>query len=484
MTRAGASGGRHLSRLLLTVLSVLVLLATVVGAGVSVVMGQLAGNITAIDVSEQLGGSGATEPIVAVNEETGTYEPLNIVLMGSDTREGKGNGGFGSVDKFGTAQRSDTVIVLHISGDRKSAVGVSIPRDTIIDLPTCKNDGKKVGGYSGRFNQAIELGGPGCTIKAVNEMSGLDISNFMLVDFGGFKRIVDAIGGVEICLATAIDDPLSGLKLDKGKHVVQGEEALAFVRARHNIGDGSDTSRIRRQQAFISSLLRQVLSSGTLLNPASLVGVLNAATKSLTADTQLADVNNLKDLALSLKDLRPANVTFVTVPWTPNGDNATVSVNTKKAAPLWDAMKNDTPWPPPSTTTAADGTTATTDQPLLRTKPENIKVNVLNGTAEKGKAKRVAKLLRKQGYSVQEVGNADTTDVTTTTVQYDPAWDTSAKTLMYAATAPGEKVKKQGGTMNLIIGTDFTDIRPVEISDLTQDYTAQVNTGDEEFCAS
>ncbi|MCX6433672.1 MAG: LytR C-terminal domain-containing protein [Actinobacteria bacterium] len=147
-------------------------------------------------------------------------------------------------------------------------------------------------------------------------------------------------------------------------------------------------------------------------------------------------------------------------------------------------MKNDTPWPPPSTTTAADGTTATTDQPLLRTKPENIKVSVLNGTAEKGKAKRVAKLLRKQGYSVQEVGNADTTDVTTTTVQYDPAWDTSAKTLMYAATAQGEKVKKQGATMNLIIGTDFTEIKPVEISELTQDYTTQVNTGDEEFCAS
>ena len=112
----------------------------------------------------------------------------------------------------------------------------------------------------------------------------------MLVDFGGFKRIVDAIGGVEVCLTEPVDDKDSGLKLSAGKHVVDGNQALAFVRARHTLGDGSDTSRIRRQQAFIASLMRQVLSSGTLLNPASLLGVLDAATKSLTADPQMAKI--------------------------------------------------------------------------------------------------------------------------------------------------------------------------------------------------
>ena len=345
MSSSGSGTRRHVGRVLVTILSVMVLLTTVVGAGVSVVMGQLQGNITAVDVSENAGPVSAAEPLNIVNDETGTYKPVTIVLMGSDTREGKGNGGFGSASEIG-GERSDTTIVMHISGDRKSAIGVSIPRDTTITLPTCKKDGKKVGGYTGRFNQAIELGGPGCTIKAVEEMSGLDINNFMLVDFRGFKRIVDAIGGVEICLKEPVDDPLSGLKLDAGKHVVEGEEALAFVRARKTLGDGSDTSRIRRQQAFISSLMRKVLSSGTLLNPASLLGVLDAATESLTADPQMADINNLKDLALSLKDLKPSNVTFTTLPWTPNGDNATVSVNAEKAKPIWDAMKNDTPWPP------------------------------------------------------------------------------------------------------------------------------------------
>lgn len=476
MSSSGSGTGRHVGRVLVTILSVMVLLTTVVGAGVSVVMGQLQGNITAVDVSENAGPVSAAEPLNIVNEETGTYEPVTIVLMGSDTREGKGNGGFGNATEIG-GERSDTTIVMHISGDRKSAIGVSIPRDTMITLPTCKKDGKKVGGYTARFNQAIEVGGPGCTIKAVEEMSGVDINNFMLVDFRGFKRIVDALGGVEICLEEPVDDPLSGLKLDAGKHVVEGEEALAFVRARKTLGDGSDTSRIRRQQAFISSLMRQVLSSGTLLNPASLLGVLDAATQSLTADPQMADINNLKDLALSLKDLKPGNVTFTTVPWTPNGDNATVSVNAEKAKPIWDAMKNDTAWPPKGA--------AGEDTVLLKTAPENIRVNVLNGTPTPGLAKKVAKQLRKQGFIVEEVGNAETTDVTTTTVEYDPAYDESAKTLAFATGATVlDRKKKLESVLNLVVGTDFVAVNDVEILDITQDYTAQVNTGDESFCAS
>ena len=474
MPPAGSS--RSVGRVLLALASSVVLLLTVIGAGVSVLMGQLQGNITALDISENVDQTGTTESLNVVDEETGTYEPVTVVLMGSDTREGKGNGGFGSASKIG-GERSDTTIVLHVSGDRQSAIGVSIPRDTIITLPKCKSKGKTVGGFEGRFNQAMDIGGPGCTVKAVEQISGLDISNFMMVDFRGFKRIVDAVGGVEICVSTAVDDPLSGLKLSKGKHVVEGEEALAFVRARKTLGDGSDTSRIRRQQAFLSSLMRKVLSSGTLLNPASLLGVLNAATESLTADPQMADITNLKDLALSLQDLKPANVTFTTVPWTPNNDGATVSVNTKKAAPLWQAMKDDTPWPPKGGT--GDKT------PLLKTAPEKIQVNVLNGTTTPKMAKKVARQLRKEGFIVREVGNADTTDYAQTTVLFDPRWDQSAKTLIYAMDAQtSEKVKKQGAVLDVIVGADFDSVQTVKILDITQDYTAQVNTGDESFCAS
>jgi LCP family protein required for cell wall assembly len=475
MTDAGTAPRRHVSRIVLGIVSVLVLIATVIGAGYSVVKSQLQGNITAVDVSENIGPVSVAEPLNTVDETTGKLEPVTVVLMGSDTRAGKGNGGFGSASQIG-GERSDTTIVLHIAGDRKSAIALSIPRDTWITLPTCKKDGKKVGGGQGRFNQAIELGGPGCTLKAIRELTGIDVKNFMLVDFGGFKRIVDAIGGVEVCLTEPVDDKASGLNLSAGKHVVDGNQALAFVRARKSLGDGSDTSRIRRQQAFIASLMRQVMSSGTLLNPAALLGVLDAATKSLTADPQMANIDNLKDLALSLKDLRPNDVTFVTMPWTPNSDGATVTLNKDKAQPIFEAIKNDTAWPPKG----SSGEKAV----LLKTPPENIRVNVLNGTTTPNLGKKVAKQLKKQGYIVQDISNADTTDYTQTTVEYSPDYDMSAKTL---AASTGAQVldskKKLGGTLNLIVGSDFTAVVPVEISDIASDYTAQVNSGDENFCA-
>lgn len=459
-------------RTLAAVAAGVVLLVTVVGAGVTTVMGQLQGNITAVDVSEQLGlAAGAPSAPLVVDEATGDLKPVNVLLMGSDTRSGKGNGGFGSAAEFG-GERSDTTILLHISADRKTALAVSIPRDTYITLPVCTVDGKKKGGYKGRFNEAFDIGGPGCTLKAVNELTGLDVTNFMVVDFGGFKRIVEAIGGVEICLTEDVNDAKSGLVLSKGKHVVDGKQALAFVRTRHGLGDGSDTSRIRRQQAFLSSLARQILSSDTLLNPAKVVGLLNAATKSLTADPQMADLTNLQDLVLSMKDVRPGDITFVTMPWYPSGDGATVLMNKKKAKPIWAAIENDTPWP--SKSDAGIG--------VLKTEPESIYVNVLNGTAEKGKAKKVAKQLRKLGYNVMDVSNADAPSAVTL-VQYDPKWDVSARTLIAASGGEGQAVKKQGQRMNLIIGDDFTTIEDVQISDLAKDNTANINTADEQFCA-
>ena len=468
---------RRIGRVVLAVASGLVLIATVAAASTNVLIGKLAGNITAVDISENVTantGADTTQSLTETDTETGTYQPLNIALIGSDTRSGAGNSGahLGNANQFGGG-RSDTVILLHIAGDRKSAIGVSIPRDTMITLPQCKKGGKTVGGYQARFNVAYEIGGPGCTIKALEEMSGLTINNFLEVNFGGFKNIVDAVGGVEVCLATDVNDSKSGLKLSKGTHVIKGDEALAFVRVRHGISDGSDTSRIRRQQAFISSLMRKVLSGGTLLNPAELLGVLNAATQSLTADPQLADVNNLKDLALSMKDLKPNSVTFTTVPWLSNADRATLRVNTKRAQPIWDAMKNDTAFP-------NKGNSET----VLTVDPSKIRVNVLNGTTTKGLAKRVAKDLKAQGFRIQDSSTADMTNYTETTVQFDPNYDKSASTLVAATNASkSEAVPQQGAALTLIIGSDWAGVSPVTVSKLATDYTTKINTGDENFCA-
>lgn len=460
-------------RVVAATVSCAILVVTAVGAGATVVLNQLEGNITALDVSEQTGSDVAGTDSILIDEVTGETAPFNVVLMGSDSRSGKDNRGYGSAAKFGSGERSDTTILLHVNADRSAATAVSIPRDTLITLPTCKVDGKTVGGGSGRFNEAMTIGGPGCTLKAVEEISGMKIDNFMVIDFGAFKRITEAIGGVEICLVEPVNDPLSGLKLDAGTHVVSGEQALAFVRARKTLGDGSDTSRIRRQQAFLSSMARQVLSSGTLLNPASLLGVLNAATESLTTDPQLANIENLRDLAVSMKDLRPSDITFTTLPWYPAGDGANVLFNKKKAKPLFKSMINDTPWPPKTSA----------DQPLLRTAPQDVRVEIINGTGIKGAGKKAKRELRSEGFNVVNVKNGPT--VAQTTLVYDPGWDVSAKTLAYSANVKvQETLVGNGATMQLIIGPDFTVAKPVIISEALKDKTANVNTADENFCAS
>ncbi|MDP2289178.1 MAG: LCP family protein [Actinomycetota bacterium] len=462
------SSRRRWPRVIAAIAAGAVLLTAVVGAGVNHLIGQLQGNITTLDVSEELGGTGNANSAL-VFDENGNMKPLNLLILGSDSRTGKGNGGFGRPGQFG-GERSDTAILLHVSADRGSAIAVSIPRDTLVDY-SCTKKGQTVSGTDVKFNEAFTYGGPGCTLKVVNEMTGMDVTNFVKVDFGGFKKIVNAIGGVEICLTKAVDDPKSGLKLSAGKHLVSGNEALAFVRARKTLGDGSDTSRIRRQQAFISSLSRKVLSSGTLLNPASLIGLLNAATESLTANPQMADLQNLKELALSMKDIRPSDITFLTMPWKPAGDGANVVANNKKARPVWQAMINDTAYPP-----------KIAGQPTLSTPPSGIYVDVRNGTTTKGLAKKVAKQLKAQGYRVQDVGNAKT-PVTATTVTFDPKWDTSAKTLVWAAGAKADSTGK-GQRMVLTIGPDFTAIKPVVISSAAGDVYSNLNTGDESFCAS
>jgi hypothetical protein len=161
------------------------------------------------------------------------------------------------------------------------------------------------------------------------------------------------------------------------------------------------------------------------------------------------------------------------MPWYPSGDGATVLLNKKKAKPIWKAIADDTTWPP-----APAG-----DQPLLKAEPSGIRVNVYNGTTTKGLAKKVARQLKAEGYLVRDTGNWDTSTVTTTTVNYDPDYDVSAKTLIYATSAEGVAKKGQGQAMDLVIGSDYTSVKPVQIASAMKDLTANVNSGDESYCA-
>ncbi|MBP0461939.1 LCP family protein [Streptomyces bomunensis] len=243
-------------------------------------------------------------------------DALNVLLIGSDTRSGKGNGKYGR-DDGGTA-RSDTTILLHLAADRKSATAVSIPRDLMVHIPSCgRADGTTTKARFAQFNWAYEFGGTACTTRTVEKLTGVRIDHEMVIDFQGFKDMINAIGGVQICLDQPVDDQEAHLHLPAGRQTVRGEQALGFVRARHGIGDGSDTQRIQRQQGFLGALFKKVQSNGVLLNPARLYPLLDAATKAITTDPGLASLRDLYNLVHSMRGVPTDKVQFVTVPVRP-----------------------------------------------------------------------------------------------------------------------------------------------------------------------
>ncbi|MEU4897426.1 LCP family protein [Streptomyces sp. NPDC044780] len=239
----------------------------------------------------------------------------NILLIGSDNRGGEGNGAYGR--DTGT-QRSDTTILLHLQAGGKSATAVSIPRDLMVDVPACDGpDGKRTQPRFAQFNWAFEFGGAACTIRTVEKLTGIRIDHHVIVDFNGFKRLVNAVGGVEMCLKEPVDDADAHLKLPAGRQVLRGEQALGYVRARYSIGDGSDTERIGRQQEFMASLVKKMQSNGVLLNPAKLYPVLNAATSSLTTDPGLDSLKDLYALVRGVRDIPREKIHFLTIPRQP-----------------------------------------------------------------------------------------------------------------------------------------------------------------------
>ncbi|MBH5336650.1 LCP family protein [Streptomyces pactum] len=239
----------------------------------------------------------------------------NILLIGSDTRGGKGNSKYGQ--DSGT-QRSDTTILLHLAAGGRSATAVSIPRDLMTEIPACRAaDGTDREARFAQFNWAYQFGGAACTIRTVEKMTGIRIDHHMIIDFRGFKRMVDAVDGVEVCLDRPVNDTDAHLRLPAGRQTLYGEEALGYVRARKGIGDGSDTSRMGRQQEFLGSLLKKVRSNGVLLDPRRLFPVLDAATSALTTDPGLGSLRKLYSLTQDIRAVPQDRIRFLTVPRQP-----------------------------------------------------------------------------------------------------------------------------------------------------------------------
>ncbi|MEV7471184.1 LCP family protein [Streptomyces kronopolitis] len=234
----------------------------------------------------------------------------NVLLIGSDSRTGD-NGRYGRAG----GQRSDTTMLLHLAADRKSATAVSIPRDLMVEVPHCKRaDGTETGPRTAQFNSAFALGGAACTIRTVEKLTRIRIAHYMILDFVGFTRMVDAVGGVEVCPDRPIQDTEAHLSLPAGRQTLHGEAALGYVRARKSLGNGSDTQRMQRQQQFLGALVKKVQSNGVLLNPTRLYPVLDAATSSLTTDAALASLKGLYELVRSTRGIPTDRVQFLTVP--------------------------------------------------------------------------------------------------------------------------------------------------------------------------
>lgn len=294
------------------VLAGVIALALLSGAGLAWhLYRQLDGNIhTDTDTSRELLRVQSERPSTLPQATSAE----NILLLGSDNR-GDGNGKYGQ--DTGT-QRSDTAILLHLAADRKTATAVSLPRDLMVHIPSCRRpDGSMSEAQFAQFNWAFEFGGAACTIRTVEKLTGVRVDHHLVVDFSGFKKMVDAVGGVEVCVPHDVHDRDAHLDLKAGRHVLHGEDALGYVRARHGIGDGSDTQRIDRQQEFLASLVKEIDSTGVLLNPAKLYPLLDAATSSLTADPGLDSLRELYDLTQTLRRTPAGQVRFLTVPRQP-----------------------------------------------------------------------------------------------------------------------------------------------------------------------
>ncbi|WP_329194444.1 LCP family protein [Streptomyces sp. NBC_01435] len=314
------------------------------GAGLGYAYVKLNGNLKAVDINAALGKNRPD------NVDNGSQD---ILVLGSDSRSGA-NSAYGTDDG---AARSDTAMVVHINKGHRTASVVSIPRDTLVTRPECTSDttGKPVAAEQrAMFNTAYEVGGPACAVKTVEAMSGIRMDHYLEVDFTGFKKLIDELGGVKITTTQAIDDPKSHLKLEPGTHTLDGEQSLGLVRTRKGVGDGSDLGRIQLQQAFIKALMEQVKHVGVFSNPKKLYDLADTATKAVTTDSDLGSVTELTSFANGLKGLGSKNVHMVTLPveYDPADPNRVVPLESA-AQQVWSALKQDKAIPASATEKSA-----------------------------------------------------------------------------------------------------------------------------------
>jgi LCP family protein required for cell wall assembly len=414
---------------------------------------KLNGNIQRLDISDALGIRPEQQ---ATTDELTNLPPVNIMVMGSDSRTGT-NLGEGQTEYGLEGARSDTNLVVHLSADRKSAIVVSIPRDSMTKAPRdCrKKDDTVDNGVVRQWNQNFTLGGPACTIKTFEGLTGIYVDHFVVIDFRGFQKMVDALGGVTVCTPEPINDKDSHLVLPAGRTKVNGKQALGYVRVRKTVGDGSDLGRIDRQQAFLSSVIQEATKSSLLLRPDRLFRFLNAATQSMTTDTGL-NVGEMRDIAQSVRSIGTDQIRFVKIPTETYPADPNRVQWTSAAGTIWKAIREDKPLPgtkvPKGTTSTSTPTTTTTTPPLTVT-PDDIQVRVSNDSGISGLGRQTSAELQVQGFQVASIVNGTEGVTQGVVVRYGPGQEAAARTV--AAVYPGAQIREDelvGSTIELSMG--------------------------------
>lgn len=407
---------------------------------------KLTNNVKHIDVT--------TDDLSATRPPKAPTSAVNVLIVGSDERDGKNA-------KYGhriSGQRTDTIMLAHISPKRDNAMVVSFPRDSLVQLPACRAKGNLAGQrpHLGMINESYASGGIACTWKTIETLTGIRIDHFVTVDFTGFKDMVNAIGGVEVCVPEPIHDKKALLNLPAGRQTLKGEQALGYVRARYSLGDGSDIGRIQRQQMFIASMVKKVMSGQTLTDPARLFGFLDAATKSVTTDPKLT-VSVMKDLADSAQGLTAGQIRFITVPWRYSISNPGrvewVQPQAKRLFQIVAADKN----------IAGSGVKGGQNK-VPRSK---VHIEVRNGTTRGGLATQVAAALEQRGYHIVKIGDARRKPYPKTRILYSPNGASRVLTLSKDLET-GAPTMIDGATTSrlvLTIGDDWKGLRAPRADD-------------------
>ncbi|MEU7313938.1 LCP family protein [Streptomyces sp. NPDC007083] len=392
--------------------------------------------------------------------------PLNILLLGSDSRASEENVRLGgSRADRDRPPLADVQMLLHVSADRSNMSVVSIPRDTRTTIPKCTDpdDGKVYPTTTDKINTSLQHGGPGCTVATWEEMTGIPVDHFMMIDFSGVVSMADAVGGVPVCVKENVHDPKSKLKLEKGTSVIKGEQALSWLRTRHGFGDGTDIGRARAQHMYMNAMVRQLKSGTKLSDPGKLRGLAESATKALTVDKGIGTVKKLYDLGNDLKQVPTKRITMATMPWEYGGGGSYVVPKKGDADQVFSLVRNDVALDGKDRKKAEASKSA---QPTEPSQPKaDLPVSVMNGTGTSlqrpvtGRAGQVAQTLTRKGFG-RAAADPTPQSRADTTVRY-PREELRGDALAVAEAlgVPERLVKHSTGVqqVTLVIGADWRE---------------------------